>query len=85
MRPHRIDMKAVREVLEWLGRGDIQRRHTSDDEVMQRVCAYDTFERALMRSEIGKGVGCDGFNSYLLPMHHAGTACTCSRQACSEA
>ena len=40
--------------------------HTTEGEGLKRALSWPSFHTALRRSEMGKGVGVDGYNSYLL-------------------
>ena len=65
-RPTQPSMPTVLKVLDWLGPGNLTTDAQNDNECLQRACEYNNFEHALSKCDRDKGVGCDGFNAYVL-------------------
>ena len=69
-RRRRVDMPAVKELLGWLGDFPEEGRRVTS--IADEVCTWPAFERALRGMKMGKGLGIDGFDVYLvrmLPLH----------------
>ena len=56
-----IDTTALTDLLAWVGKPDI-----TEGKSLKELIGWTEFEHALRKQKIGKGVGCDGFDAYLL-------------------
>eukprot|EP00965_Chrysotila_dentata_P070624 2335072-Pleurochrysis_carterae.AAC.1 len=61
-----IDVKAVKDVLRWLGIKRVEAREKDRKEEINRICTTQKGKLALSRFQQNKGLGTDGFDGFLI-------------------
>ena len=56
----------VRAIMQWAGGRARRTAHAQTRDWVTETCTWERFKEGLARTEPRKGVGCDGFNAYLL-------------------